>query len=56
MGGGNEGWKKDFGAKVIFFGGRRAHMVFRRMKGGSVVAYRVQKENYRKLTINEWGS
>ena len=31
---GNEGWKRDFGAKVIFFGGRRVHMVFRRMKGG----------------------
>ena len=32
-GGGNEGWKRDYGAKVIFFGGRRVHMVFRRMKG-----------------------
>ena len=55
-GGGNEGWKRDFGAKVIFFGGRRVHMVFRRMKGGSVVTYRVQKENNRKLIVNEWGS
>ena len=55
-GGGNEGWKRDFGAKVIFFGERRVHMVFRRMKGGSVVTYRVQKENNRKLIVNEWGS
>ena len=31
-------------------------MVFRRMKGGSVVTYRVEKENNRKLTVNEWGS
>lgn len=31
-------------------------MVFRRMKGGSVVTYRVQKENNRKLIVNEWGS
>ena len=31
-------------------------MVFRRMKGGLVVDYRVEKENNRKLTVNEWGS
>ena len=31
-------------------------MVFRRMKGGSVVTYREQKENNRKLIVNEWGS
>ena len=30
-------------------------MIFRRMKGGSVVAFRVYKENNRKLTVNEWG-
>ena len=45
-----------FGAEVLFFGGRRAHMVFRRMKGGLVVDYRVDKQNNRKLTVNEWGS